>query len=137
MTFPIDKKIILFDGICNLCDTAVQYIIKKDIKDQFRFVSIQSKLGKHILQHIGLNPLNMDSIVLYEPNIAYYTKATAVIKIAKNLGGILGLLKLMELFPKKMNNNLYDYIARNRYKWYGKKNQCLIPSKEITNKFLN
>ena len=137
MTFPIDKKIILFDGICNLCDTAVQYIIKKDIKDQFRFVSIQSKLGKHILQHIGLNPLNMDSIVLYEPNIAYYTKATAVIKIAKHLGGILGLLKLMELFPKKMNNNLYDYIARNRYKWYGKKNQCLIPSKEITNKFLN
>ena len=137
MTFPKDKKIILFDGICNLCNSSVQYIIKKDQKDQFRFVSIQSDLGQQILQYIGLNPLSLDSIVLYEPNVAYYTKATAVIKIAKTIGGISALLQLMEIFPKKINNSIYDYIARNRYKWYGKKDQCMIPSKAIKDKFLN
>ncbi|MEC4048714.1 DCC1-like thiol-disulfide oxidoreductase family protein [Flavobacterium sp. SUN046] len=137
MTLPKDKKIVLFDGICNLCDASVQYVIKKDKKDCFRFVSIQSEIGQNILNHLGIDTSKIDSIVLYEPGIAYYTKAPAVIQIAKTLGGISGLIQIFELFPKTLNNSIYDYIARNRYKWYGKKDSCMLPSKELMDKFLN
>ncbi len=137
MTLPKDKKIVLFDGICNLCDASVQYVIKKDKKDCFRFVSIQSEIGQNILNHLGIDTSKIDSIVLYEPGRAYYTKASAVIQIAKTLGGISGLIQVFELFPKTLNNSIYDYIARNRYKWYGKKDSCMLPSKELMDKFLN
>ena len=82
---PKDKKIILFDGICNLCDNSVQFIIKHDKKDVFRFVSLQSELGEKIINHIGVDRSKTDSIIVYEPRIAYYTKAEAAIIIAKNI----------------------------------------------------
>ena len=80
---PQDKKIILFDGVCNLCNSSVQYVIKHDKKDVFRFVSLQSELGQKILKHIGINPIHTDSIVLYEPGISYYYKSTAALQIAE------------------------------------------------------
>lgn len=137
MTLPKDKKIVLFDGICNLCDASIQYIFKNDKKDRFRFVPLQSELGKKILNHIGIDPNKVDSIILYEPEKAYYTKASAVIQIAKTLGGLNSLLQLFDFFPKNLNNSIYDYIARNRYKWYGKKETCIIPTKVLLDKFLN
>ena len=82
---PKDKKIILFDGICNLCDNAVQFIIKHDKKDIFRFVSLQSELGKNISKHIGIKNNQIDSIILYQPGIAYFIKADAAFKILKEL----------------------------------------------------
>ena len=83
---PKDKKIVLFDGVCNLCDASVQYIIKRDKKDIFRFVALQSELGQKITNHIGIANKSIDSIILYEPGNAYYYKAEAVIRIVKNLG---------------------------------------------------
>lgn len=133
---PKDKKIILFDGVCNLCDKSVQLIIQKDKKDIFRFVPLQSELGEKIIRHIGIDRKKTDSIILYIPGSAYYYKSQAALKIAKDMGGMYNFLSLFEYFPTKLADGIYDYIAKNRYKWYGKKDQCMIPTKETLNKFL-
>ncbi|WP_291286276.1 thiol-disulfide oxidoreductase DCC family protein [Flavobacterium sp.] len=133
---PKNKKIILFDGVCNLCNGAVQFIIKHDKKDNFRFVALQSELGIEICQYIGVDPNKIDSIILYNPGVAYYLKSAAAIEIADNLGGIYSLLSVFKILPEKLRNYLYDYIAKNRYKWYGKKESCMIPTVELKAKFL-
>jgi predicted DCC family thiol-disulfide oxidoreductase YuxK len=133
---PQDKKIILFDGVCNLCDSSVQYVIKHDKKDIFRFVALQSDLGQMILKHIGINPIHTDSIVLYEPGISYYYKSTAALQIAKGLSGVFTLARVFTLLPTGISDTIYDYIAKNRYKWYGKKEACMIPILELKAKFL-
>jgi len=133
---PKDKKIILFDGVCNLCDSAVQFIIKHDKKDVFRFVALQSDLGQEILKHIGIDTKNIDSVILYEAGVAYYYKSAAALEIAKNLGGFFHFGTVFRIIPSGISNQLYDYIAQNRYKWYGKKDSCMIPSPELESKFL-
>ncbi len=133
---PKDKKIILFDGVCNLCDTVVQFIIKRDKKDIFRFVPLQSELGKIIMKHIGVNASKIDSIILYEPGIAYYYKAEAAFRIVKYIGGFYNLLRIFSILPKKVSNGIYDYIAKNRYTWFGRKEACMIPTSELKAKFL-
>lgn len=136
LNLPPNKKIILFDGICNLCDSAVQFVIQHDKKDVFRFVALQSELGREILKHIGINPDNMYSIILYEPGIAYYSKSSAAIQIAKHLGGFWHFGTVFKIIPNGLRNQLYDYVAKNRYKWYGKKESCMIPTPELKAKFL-
>lgn len=136
LNLPPNKKIILFDGVCNLCDSAVQFVIKHDKKDVFRFVALQSDLGQEILKHIGINAFNIDNIILYEPGIAYYYKSAAALQIAKNLGGWLHFGTIFTIIPTGISNQLYDYIAKNRYKWYGKKEQCMIPTEQLKSKFL-
>ena len=133
LEFPKDKKIILFDGVCNLCEASVQFIIKRDTKDVFRFVSIESDLGQKIINYIGIK--SIDSILLYEPGIAYYYKSQAVMRIAKELKGWYFILSYFS-FLGKSADFIYDYIAKNRYKWYGKKESCMIPTPELKAKFL-
>ncbi|CAM3932004.1 thiol-disulfide oxidoreductase DCC family protein [Flavobacterium cucumis] len=133
---PQDKKIILFDGVCNLCDSSVQYVIKHDKKDRFRFVPLESELGQKILKHIGINPIHTDSIVLYEPGISYYYKSTAALEIAKGLSGIFTLAAVFKILPTGIRDAVYDYVAKNRYNWYGKKEACMIPTPELKAKFL-
>jgi predicted DCC family thiol-disulfide oxidoreductase YuxK len=133
---PPNKKIILFDGVCNLCNSAVQFVIQHDKKDVFRFVALQSELGQEILNHIGINPKNIDSIILYEPGISYYYKSSAAIQIAKHLDGILHYGTIFRIIPTGISNLIYDHIAKNRYKWYGKKESCMIPTPELQSKFL-
>lgn len=136
MNLPHDKKIILFDGVCNLCDSTVQFIIKHDKKDVFRFVAIQSEIGQEIIKHIGIDTAKTDSIILYEPGKAYYYKAEAALNIASSLSGVYSLLGVFKVVPKGLSNMVYDYIARNRYEWYGKKDACMIPTPELKAKFL-
>lgn len=133
---PKDKKIILFDGVCNLCNASVQFVIKRDTKDVFRFVALQSDLGNKILNHIGINREHTDSMVLYEPVKAYFYKAEAALKIINELGGLYQLLSILQIFPKFILNAVYDNIAKNRYRWYGKQENCMMPTPEITAKFL-
>ena len=130
------KKIILFDGVCNLCNGAVQFIIKHDKKDIFRFVALQSDLGKEICNYIGIDQSKIDSIILYHPGVAYYYKSSAVLEIGEDLGGIYNLASILKIFPEKLRNYIYDYIAKNRYKWYGKKESCMIPTPELKAKFI-
>ena len=136
LVFPKGKKIILFDGICNLCESSVLFVIKHDKKDIFRFVPLQSDLGKEIVKHIGLNSKHIDSVILYEPGISYFYKSAAAIEIAKDLGGFFHLGTIFKIIPNGLRNLLYDYIAKNRYSWYGKKDSCMIPTDEIKSKFL-
>lgn len=133
---PKNKKIILFDGVCNLCDATVQRIIESDKQDVFRFAAIQSEIGQQIINHIGVDTSKTDSIILYEPGQAYYYKAEAAMRIAKEMGGWYSLSGWFTFLPKWMSNSVYDYVARNRYKWYGKKSECMIPTPELKAKFL-
>jgi len=136
LNLPKNKKIILFDGICNLCNGAVQFIIKNDKKDIFRFVALQSELGKEICNYIGIDQNKIDSIIFYNPGVVYYYKSSAVLEIAQDLGGIYSLITIFKILPEKLRNYIYDYIAKNRYKWYGKKESCMIPTPELKAKFL-
>ena len=136
LEFPKGKKIILFDGVCNLCEASVQFVVKYDKKDVFRFVALQSDLGLAILKHIGLENKNIDSVILYEPGFAYNYKSAAALEIAKNLGGFFHFGTIFKLIPNGLRNLLYDYIAKNRYLWYGKKESCLVPTLELKSKFL-
>ncbi|MFL9844434.1 thiol-disulfide oxidoreductase DCC family protein [Flavobacterium rhizosphaerae] len=136
MKLPENKKIILFDGVCNLCDSAVQFIIKHDKKDVFRFVALQSELGQEIVSYISIDTSKTDSIILYIPGKSYYYKAEAALNISKDLSGGYNLLSLLKFIPNVISNSVYDYVARNRYKWYGKKEACMIPTPELKAKFL-
>ncbi|QOG90860.1 DUF393 domain-containing protein [Flavobacterium columnare] len=133
---PKDKQIILFDGVCNLCNYWVQYIVQRDHNDIFRFVALQSKLGQEILKYLGITNRNIDSIILYIPNQAYYYKSGAVLEIAKKLS-IFNWLSIFKIIPTALRDPLYDFVAKNRYKWYGKKETCMIPIPELKAKFID
>lgn len=135
MELPKDKKIILFDGVCNLCNGWVNYVIDRDKKDVFRFASLQSDVGQQIIAHLKINP-TIDSILLYAPSQYYYYKSEAIIDIMESLGGVYSLFGLVKIFPESIRNWAYDYVAKNRYKWYGKRDQCRLPTPELKSKFL-
>lgn len=130
------KKIILFDGVCNLCNGAVLFVIKRDNKDIFRYAPLQSEIGKKLTQERGIDIEKVDSIVLIEPGIAYYIKSSAALKIANHFGGIWRLFYILKWLPEGFRNRIYDYVAANRYKWFGKKDQCMIPTLDLKSKFL-
>lgn len=132
-----NKKIILFDGVCNLCNTSVQYVVKRDKKDVFRFAPLQSEIGKKMLKERNIDTNTIDSIILIEPEIAYYIKSEAALKIMKEFDGAWSLMAVFNIVPTKIKNIVYDFIAKNRYKWYGKKDACMIPTPELKAKFLD
>lgn len=136
MNLPQEKKIIMFDGVCNLCNSAVNYVIDRDHDDVFRFVALQSNLGKELQEYLGITENTIDSIILYVPGEAYYTKSTAALKIMQSFKGIWKLTYIFNVLPAKFRDMVYDYVAKNRYKWYGKKEQCRIPTPELKSKFL-
>ena len=135
-TIPKNKKIILFDGVCNLCNDSVQLIIERDKNDVFRFASLQSEVGQKLTIERGIDPEAMNSIILIEPGIAYYEKSTAALEISKHLTGGYSLLRYFSFLPEGFRNGVYDIIAKNRYKWFGKKDECMIPTAELKAKFL-
>ncbi len=130
------KSIVFFDGVCNLCNAAVNFIIKHDKKKHFLFASLQSDVAKEILLQYNLKKINLESIILLE-NEKIYLKSTAALKIARKLNHGFFLLYIFMLIPKFIRNYAYDYIAANRYKWYGKKSSCMLPSDNIKNRFLD
>ncbi|WP_372792156.1 thiol-disulfide oxidoreductase DCC family protein [Lutibacter sp.] len=129
------KSIILFDGVCNLCNSTVNFILKHDKKKQFIFTSLQSDAAKKILLQFPMKIFNLDSIILIE-NGLIYEKSTAALKISKHLYNGYQLLYLFIILPKFIRDWIYNYIAKNRYNWFGKKDTCMIPSEEIKNRFL-
>ena len=135
-TIPNNKKIILFDGVCNLCNDSVQFIIERDKSDVFRFASLQSEVGQKLTTERGIDQEAMDSIILIEPGIAYYEKSTAALEISKHLTGGYSMLRYFSFLPEGFRNGVYDIIAKNRYKWFGKKDECMIPNPELKAKFL-
>lgn len=132
---PKDKKIILFDGVCNYCNDKINFIIKNDKQDVFRFVALQSETGQKIIRYLGIDN-SIDSIVLYEPGYAYFIKSQAVFRIIKHLSSAVKLLLVFNFVPTSIKNIFYDLIAKNRYNWYGKKESCMMPTEEVKRKFI-
>ena len=134
-SLPKDKKIVLFDGVCNYCNDKINFIIKKDKQDIFRFVALQSETGQKIIKYLGIDA-SIDSIVLYEPGYAYYIKSEAVFRIIKHLSSSVRFLLFFNFIPTSIKNVFYDIIAKNRYNWYGKKESCMMPTEEVKRKFI-
>lgn len=134
---PNNTKLILFDGICNLCNDSVLKVIKNDRKNIFVFAALQSETGKKIINHLQIDITTIDSIILYSPNVSFDIKSTAALKIMKEFGGLWKLTQVFYILPKFLRDFIYDFIAKNRYKWFGKKESCMIPSPELKSKFLN
>ncbi|WP_396589798.1 thiol-disulfide oxidoreductase DCC family protein [Allomuricauda sp. R78024] len=132
-----EKKIILFDGVCNLCNGAIQFVIKRDKKDTFRYAALQSEIGEQLIAERAIDTTKVDSIILIEPGVAYFTKSDAALNIAKEFGGGWKLLGTFIWIPKSFRDVIYDLIARNRYNWFGKKDACMIPTPELQAKFLD
>lgn len=132
------KKIILFDGVCNLCNGAVNFVISRDRNDVFRYASLQGKVGQQLLEERHIDVQKTDSIVLIEPGVAYFIKSEAAIEIAKELGWPWRALSVFGyILPTVLRDKIYDLIARNRYRWFGKKDQCMIPTPALRSKFLD
>jgi predicted DCC family thiol-disulfide oxidoreductase YuxK len=130
-----DYSFILFDGICNFCNSAVNFIIRHDKKNNFKFAPIQSEVGKSLIDQFKMNPVGIDSVILIKGD-SYYIKSKAFIKIIKNLKGLWKLFYILIIIPRPIRDFFYDILARNRYKWYGKREECMVPTKEIKNRFL-
>jgi predicted DCC family thiol-disulfide oxidoreductase YuxK len=130
------SKIVLFDGICNLCNSSVQLIIENDSKNLFQFASLQSAFGQKFLQENNLPDDAFKSIVLIDGE-KFYTKSEAALRIGKELDGLYKVLRIFLWTPKFIRDFVYDYIAKNRYKWYGKRDSCWIPTDELKQKFLD
>jgi predicted DCC family thiol-disulfide oxidoreductase YuxK len=137
MTLTEDKKIVLFDGVCNFCNTSVRFIMKRDKKDLYRFASLQSGLGKKMTVERGIDTSKLDSIILIDPGHAYYIKSTAALEICKDLDGLYPTLSLFLFIPESFRDLIYDYVAKNRYRWFGKTETCPMPSKEEQSRFLD
>ncbi|MBJ2173022.1 thiol-disulfide oxidoreductase DCC family protein [Aureibaculum sp. A20] len=130
-----NKSIILFDGVCNLCNNSVQFIINRDKNNHFIFASLQSDAAQDILLHFQRNNSDFDSIILIV-NGKIFDKSSAILKIFNKLNGFWKYSYVFIIIPKFIRDFFYTLIAQNRYKWFGKKDSCIIPTKELKAKFL-
>lgn len=129
-------KIILFDGICNLCNSFVQRVIKNDSKNIFKFASLQSDFGQNFLKTNHLDHRELKTIILVDGE-KFYTKSTAALKIGKELKGIYQISSILIWIPRPIRDFVYDIVSRNRYSWFGRQDSCWIPTPELKNKFIN
>ncbi len=131
MTNPI----VLFDGECNLCNFTVQWIIKRDTKNQFRFCAQQNEIGQNLLSKHSNAHADLSTVILiFQDKV--YTHSQAVIQIGIILGSWYRLAYILKVIPRFFRDKLYIWVSKNRYKWFGKKDSCMIPSQELKNKFL-
>lgn len=129
-------KIILFDGVCNFCNYWVNFAIKRDRKKKLKFTTLQGETAKQLLLKFHINPISINSVVFIDKDKAY-TQSSAVIRICKYLNGGWKLFYGFMIFPKFIRDFFYNIIARNRYKWYGKKESCMVPTPEVKERFLD
>jgi len=128
-------NIVLFDGVCNLCNKTVRFIIRRDPKAKFRFASVQSESGQLLLRQLSLPIDRYDSIV-YICDDKFYLKSTAVLTILGKLGSGWQLLSFLKIFPLFLRDKVYDFIAKWRYKWFGHLESCIVPAPENSDRFL-
>ncbi|MFM2016953.1 MAG: hypothetical protein RL007_609 [Bacteroidota bacterium] len=129
------KGVVLFDGVCNFCNSSVNFIIRYDKKDYFRFTPLQSEIGMKISDKYNLDSGNLKSVILVDKG-KIYTKTTAALRIAKQLSGAWPALYVFIIVPAPIRDVVYNIIAKYRYKWWGERDACMIPTPEIRKKFL-
>ena len=132
----MDQPIILFDGVCNLCNSAVQFIISHDNKNTFMFASLQSEVGQKLLAQYNFPLDELNSFILVENNKAY-SRSTGALKVVRKLKGLWPALYGFMIVPKFIRDGVYNWVGKNRYKWFGKKEACMIPTPELKARFLN
>lgn len=132
----LQHPVILFDGVCNLCSAAVQFVIKRDKKKIFRFASLQSSFGHSLLQKHQLPATDFNSFILFEDG-KLYTKSTGALKVSRQLAAPWHLFYLFIIVPPFIRNSIYNVIAKNRYKWFGKKESCLMATPELKIRFFD
>lgn len=130
-----NHPIILFDGVCNLCNGSVQFIIRRDPQAHFIFAALQSAVGEELLKHHQIAGGYLDSIVLVEEG-KVYAESDAALHIARQLSGLWSVLYWGIVIPRPIRDGLYRWIARNRYRWFGKQESCMLPTKELRARFL-
>ncbi len=133
------RPIILFDGVCNLCNSTVQWLIERDKEGRFRFATLQSNAARRELEElIGTDEIDAlpDSIVLLDSD-GVYTRSAAAIRIARALGSPYALLGLGALVPRPLRDAVYNLIARHRYRWFGRRDTCMIPTPDLSARFLD
>jgi len=131
----MEQPVILFDGICNFCNGTVNFIIERDKGKRFKFAALQSEAGQRILKKLNVNVTDFDTIILTDGE-RYFERSTAALKILKGLGGIWQIFYSLMIIPAFIRNFFYDIIAKNRYKWFGKRDTCRIPTPELRESFL-
>ena len=130
-----NETVIIFDGVCNLCNSFIHYVIKRDADAVFRFAPLQSDAAQHLLaDHYG-KPFEADTIVLIKNGVSY-DQSDAVLEILKELPRLRFFRGVLGVLPKPVRDFLYRVIARNRYRLFGKKNQCMVPTEEVVDRFL-
>jgi len=130
-----EPNIVLFDGICNLCNKTVQFIIRRDKKSKFRFASLQSEVGQQLLVQISFTFREINTLVYISEN-KFYSKSTAVLRIMRNLDGAWPLFYGFIIIPRFVRDRVYNFVAARRYKYFGKRESCMIPSAENKGRFL-
>jgi predicted DCC family thiol-disulfide oxidoreductase YuxK len=129
------KTVLLFDGYCNFCNNTVQFILKHEKKQDIFFASLQSEIGTELLQQYQIDPSQTDSLVLIE-NKRAYIKSSAALRVSRHLKGLYPALFAFMIVPVFLRNAVYDWIARNRYKWFGKSDSCMLPDPAVEKRFL-
>lgn len=129
-------KVVLFDGVCNLCQASVQTLIKLDKKKSLKFASLQSNFGQELLSDLNIEQDNFKTFI-YLSNKQIYTRSTAAIQVFSDFGGAWQLVRIFYMVPKFIRNAVYDFVSSNRYKWFGKKDACWVPTPELKARFLD
>lgn len=132
----VEKPVILFDGVCNLCNGSVQFIIKRDSKSKFQFAALQSTYGQHQLRRLKIPATSLQSIVLIEGD-KFYQRSNAVFEICSRLGGLWPAFYIFKIIPGFIRDAIYNFIAKNRYRWFGRQDQCMLPTPALKARFLD
>ena len=127
--------VLLFDGVCNLCNSSVQFIIERDPDALFRFASLQSEEGQSLLQAFDNRPEDLSSVVLIQDG-QLYARSDAALKVARQLKGLWPLLYAFIVIPRRIRDAVYNWIAKNRYRWFGKQDACMMPTPGMSSRFL-
>ena len=140
MREPESKAIVLYDGVCGLCNRAVQFLLKRDRLDRLQFASLQSDLAAKVLNRHGLDPKGLDTVYAVlnygEPNETLLAKGDAFLFFAGVVGGIWSVARVVKIMPRPVRNRLYDFVARHRYQVFGKSESCMLPDPKQRHKFL-
>jgi predicted DCC family thiol-disulfide oxidoreductase YuxK len=130
-----EHPVLLFDGVCNLCNGSIQFVIEHDPEATFRFAPLQSAVAQELLRECGYEGATLDSVVLVDDGECY-DKSDAVIRAARHLGFPYSLLGPFGVVPSRLRNVFYDFVAERRYRWFGKRDQCMMPTPDIEQRFL-
>jgi predicted DCC family thiol-disulfide oxidoreductase YuxK len=144
--FPMQKRaktlntqvkfpVLLFDGVCNLCNASVQWVLQHDPKGIFYFAALQSETGQRLLQQHGLDAVNFDSVVLVD-GAQIFMRSDAPLEVARRLGGFWWLLYAGKVVPRPIRDAIYNWVARNRYRWFGQREACMLPRPEWKARFI-